>query len=309
MGSIEVNGTSYRLDLKVSIPDLRDWQFQVPEGLEVPDTIDLASGFTYDQGAEGSCTGNAQAKLFRMALKLKGFTDFEISRAMIYYNSRAIEGTTSSDAGSTIGDSIKGLNVFGACSEQRFPYIVGDYATKPPAVAYTEALDHQALEYGQVAQTEDAIGAALALGYPVSIGFVVYQSFQNITNGLIPMPAGGVLGAHNMGITGRYHSRRLFIVDNSWSEQWGISISGTKGRALMPYDMVLDPRVTFELRTISNVEGVLAPPPNPVPTPVPTPTPETDEQALRRILGVVTGVDVRFSKYPAWPLAIQAPPV
>ncbi len=87
------------------------------------------------------------------------------------------------------------------------------------------------------------------------------------------MPSGSVIGAHNFLVTGRYHSRRLYICDNSWSEQWGVTISGQPGRFLIPYDYIHNPQLTFEQKTMTMVEGVIVPPPAP-PTP-PTPTNRT----------------------------------
>jgi hypothetical protein len=269
-GVIEVNGIERVLNVVPSTPDVRDYRFALeapPAALQ--DTYDLSAGFTYDQGIQGSCTANAQAKIFRMLLKAQGLADFDISRAMIYFESRKLEGNTNQDAGSTLADSMRGLYLSGACSDATMHYRDTDYTTAPSQAAYREGQDHQCLAYGLVNQTADAIGAALDAKHPVSIGFVVYQNFNPDAGGLIPMPAGNALGGHNTVITGRYHSRRLYIIDNSWSERWGIAISGTAGRALVPYDFVHNPQITFEVKAISNVEGVIVPPPAPPTPPAP----------------------------------------
>ncbi len=267
-GIITDNGVDRVLNVTPSLPDQRDYRFAAPPQLALQDTYDLVAGFTYDQGNEGSCTANAQAKAFRMLLKLLGFSDFVISRAMIYYKSRELEGTQNQDAGATIADSMRSLYLYGGCSEQTMPYVAGDYARAPTAAALQEGLDHQVLAYGMVPMSADGIGAALDAKHPVSIGFVVYSNF-NPQNGIIPMPSGSALGGHNVVITGRYDSRRLYICDNSWGPNWGVTISGQPGRFLMPYDYVHNPQLTFEMKTMSNVEGVIVPPPTPTPTPTP----------------------------------------
>lgn len=254
------NGQHYRVDLTPSRPDLRDWLFTPPPDLLIPDDMDLVSGFCYDQGQEGSCTGNAQAKIFRMMLKLQGYTDYEVSRAMIYYNSRMLEGTVNQDSGSTIEDSMKAFAKWGACNEQMMPYVPGDYTRAPSAAAYAEGLNHQVLSYGIVGQTELEIGAALAMGHPISIGTSIYSNFAPDANGIIPMPSGGLEGAHDLVVSGRILSKRLYIIDNSWSQFWGIILSGTPGRAYLPFDYVHNPQITFEMRVMSNVEGVIVPP-------------------------------------------------
>ena len=115
-GIIDTPQGEYVLNLVPSTPDQRDYRLTVDEQLTLQDTYDLVAGFTYDQGRQGACTGQAQAKLFRMLLKLLGFSDFQISRAMIYYQSRVLEGTQTQDAGATIADSMRGLYLFGGCS-------------------------------------------------------------------------------------------------------------------------------------------------------------------------------------------------
>lgn len=268
-GIIAVNGVDRVLNVTPSLPDQRNYRFAAPLFQILQDTYDLVAGFTYDQGNEGSCTANAQAKIFRMLLKLLGLTDFEISRAMVYYMSRLLEGTQTQDVGATIADSMRSLYLYGGCAEATMPYVAGDFARAPTQAALTEALDHQVLAYGMVDMTADAIGAALDAKHPVSVGFVVYSNF-NPSNGIIPMPSGSALGGHNVDITGRYHSRRLYIIDNSWGPQWGVTISGQPGRALIPYDYIHNPQLCFEAKTMTNVEGQIVPPP---PPPDPTPTP------------------------------------
>ncbi len=265
-GTIEAGGIDRVLNLVPSTPDQRDYRFAAPELRVLQDTYDLVAGHTYDQGNEGSCTGNAQAKLFRMLLKLLGMSDWEISRAMIYYMSRVLEGTQTQDAGATIADSMRACYLYGGCSEKTMPYVAGDYARAPTQAAMAEGLDHQTLAYGLVDMSADAIGAALDAKHPVSVGFVVYSNF-NPVSGVIPMPSGSVLGGHNVLITGRYHSRRLYIIDNSWGTAWGVTISGQPGRALMPYDYIHNPQLCFEAKTMSNVEGVIVAPPAPTPVP------------------------------------------
>lgn len=270
-GTIEVNDTTYSLNLVPSTPDQRDYLFTVQEQLTLQDTYDLVAGFTYDQGQQGSCTANAQAKIFRMLLKFAGFSDWLVSRAMVYYMSRLRAGNQNSDAGATIADSMAAFADSGACSEATMPYHDNVFNQAPSQAALTEGLDHQVLAYGIVPQTADSIGAALDAKHPVSVGFVVYDNFNpDPISGIIPMPSGSARGGHDVDITGRYHSRRLYIIDNSWSEQWGITISDQPGRALIPYDYIHNPQLCFEAKAMTMVEGVITPPPPPQPTPTPT---------------------------------------
>lgn len=303
-GIIDTPNGSFVLNLVPSTPDQRDYKFTAAPLLALQDTYDLVAGFTYDQGQQGSCTGNAQAKLYRMLLKAQGMTDFAVSRAMIYFESRLLEGTTNQDSGSTIADSMRGMYLKGACSEDRMPYHDSDFTTAPTAAAEAEGADHQVVAYGLVGPSADYIGAALDAKHPVSAGAVLYQNFVvNTSTGIIPMPSGSVIGAHNFLITGRYHSRQLYICDNSWSEQWGITISNQPGRFLIPYAYIHNTQLTFETKTMTMVEGQIVPPP---------PPPPVDElqklyEDILRILGPIDGIGIHFQKGQQWPLGIQAP--
>lgn len=263
-GVIEHNGVEYQLNVTPTPPNLDDWQFvpTVQAVDSIPDEIDLKPWFTYDQGIQGSCTGNTQAKLMRLITRHQGLSDIDFSRAFIYKNSRTLDGWPNDDRGSTILNSIKSLLQFGACQDILMPYNPTDWTSTPSQQAYQDGELHQALKYEVVGQNQDMIGAALAQGLAVSIGIVVYANFRPDNNGIIPMPTGGYLGAHNLCITGRKHSQRLYIADNSWSNSWGITIPGTTGgRCYIPYDFVHNPAITFESRTINLIEGTPTPPP------------------------------------------------
>src|ERR1051326_1009714 len=138
-GTIDTPNGSYVLNVTPSPPDIRDYRFAAEPPVALQDTYDLVAGFTYDQGRQGSCTGNAQAKIFRMLLKAQGASDWDISRAMIYFNSRSLEGTVNQDSGSTLADSMRGLYLYGACSNQVMPYRDSDFTTAPSAAAKQDA--------------------------------------------------------------------------------------------------------------------------------------------------------------------------
>lgn len=299
-GTIEVNDRQYVLNVVPSLPDVREWKLQLPSGLAVADIIELDKGVgspfdawpawlrhAYDQYVEGSCTGNAQSKLGSITGYGQGLPAFAPSRRFIYNRSRFLEGTISSDAGSSIIDSIKGMVQFGACSEADMPYVAGQFTLMPTANQLLAALDHQVLKYETVDQTAEGIGGALALGRPVSIGFVVYDNFAPGAGNIIPMPAGSARGGHNVLIVRRYHNQRMYGIFNSWSDNWGDG-----GISLIPYDYIHNPQLTFEMRTIDLVEGTPTPPPAPpVPPLPPAPSGETVDEHLLRVYGPIHHID------------------
>src|SRR5215469_10274500 len=93
-------------------PDPRDHLYAVPAELhrQLPSSVDLRPQCpdVYDQGELGSCTANAIAGALQFDEMKSGNTqDWVPSRLFIYYNERAMEGTTASDSGARIRDGIK----------------------------------------------------------------------------------------------------------------------------------------------------------------------------------------------------------
>ena len=96
------------------LPDRRDRLFAAPaETLRaLPPRADLRPECppVYDQGALGSCTAQAIAAALQFdQLKQAQRDAFTPSRLFIYYNERAIEGTTEEDAGAMLRDGIKSV--------------------------------------------------------------------------------------------------------------------------------------------------------------------------------------------------------
>src|SRR6202012_3347499 len=92
-----------------------------------------------DQGQEGSCTGHGTAGVVMAEQYAQGETVVIPSRAMIYYNARIPEGTTDQDAGASVADAVAGVAKYGVCTDDEFPYVVGDFNVAPSQENYTEA--------------------------------------------------------------------------------------------------------------------------------------------------------------------------
>ena len=222
------------------LPDQRDHLYAAPPRVlaVLPAKADLRPHCppVLDQGELGSCTANAIANAFRFdEMKQKVAKPMAPSRLFIYYNERAMEGTTGSDAGAMIRDGIKSIVKQGACPETEWPYDIAKFARKPPAKAYKDALRHQALSYQRVAQTLPQLKGCLAAGYPFVFGFSVYESFESqavAKSGKMPIPASGekCLGGHAVLAVGYDDASQRVTVMNSWSAGWG-----DKGCFYMPY--------------------------------------------------------------------------
>ncbi len=204
----------------------------------------------YDQGALGSCTGNAIASAVQYERKRQGLPDFIPSRLMIYYNERDAEGTVDSDAGASIRDGIKLVGTLGVCPETEWHYDITQFKTKPPDSCYADAAKFKSLDYWAVPRSLMQMRGCLAAGFPFVFGFSVYSSFESAAvaqSGIVPMPAAGEsqLGGHAVKAVGYNDASRVFIVKNSWGEGWG-----DKGYFYLPYEYLMDEGLSSDFWTI-----------------------------------------------------------
>ena len=240
-----------RYGWKPDLPDARDHLFSAPAIAlaALPPSADLRGGCppVYDQEQIGSCTANAIGAAFEFEVKKQGLADFMPSRLFIYYNERAMEGTTGTDSGAQIRDGVKSVATLGVCTETEWPYDgtqansdgtfpPGDPAgEKPTDACYKDALNNRATTYSRVVQNLDQMRGCLAAGYPFVFGFTVYESFESqqvARTGVVPMPGPDeqVVGGHAVVAVGYDDAAQTFLVRNSWGTGWGQA-----GYFTMPY--------------------------------------------------------------------------
>ena len=204
----------------------------------------------------GACTSHALANAHLFAqIKETGGHDALPSRLFIYYKERELENTIAEDSGAQIRDGAKVLASFGAPPESDWPYDVTKFAVAPPQVAVADATSHKALQYHSVIQTENDIKTALASGFPIVFGIMLFQSFESdvvAKTGLVPLPNQAVepcLGGHAILMVGYDDTKRLFTIMNSWGPAWG-----DKGFFYLPYDYVLRADLAQDFWVISVVQ-------------------------------------------------------
>ena len=263
--------------------DPRDYRFTPPRAYTGA-FVDLSAGFPqapYDQGQLGSCVSNGTAGILDFARKKQGLTPEDCpARLFIYYVGRVITNQPiNQDTGLQIRDGLTVVNKYGAPPETDWPYNIAEFAVQPPTGAYADAILDEAVAYGAVA--DGNIDATIASGYPVVIGFDVYESFESdavAASGIMPVPKPGEqnVGGHCVvavstpidgskvgGIAGILYRK----CRNSWGTSWGQA-----GYFYMPVS-VMDSSEASDFWVLTKVSDPNVPTPTPTTTPTPTPTP------------------------------------
>lgn len=259
-----------RLGWRPDQKDHRDMIFGdvlIPKDL--PDKLDLSQVWNVpvvDQGQLGSCTGNGIASALGYLQLKEGEQFVQPSRLFIYYNERVLEGTVGEDAGAEIRDGIKSVVDSGYCPETDWPYNISQFTVKPWDVAYVDAAKDLVKTYQRVMVRSYSIQEAIAIGFPVIVGFTVYDSFMTSTDGVIPMPSAGetIAGGHCVLVVGYDQVTRLFKFQNSWGTGWG-----DKGFGYIPFDYLGNALYGGDYWIVTSDQSVGPAPVPPAPVPVP----------------------------------------
>jgi C1A family cysteine protease len=131
---------------------------------------------------------------------------------------------------------------------------VSKFTKRPPSKAYAQAKLYESVLYQPVSQTLDQMKGCLASGFPIIMGFSVYQSFESpevAKTGIVPLPGKNesCLGGHAILAVGYDDSIQRFIVRNSWGDTWGIS-----GYFTVPYEYFTNPELADDLWTLKVIK-------------------------------------------------------
>jgi hypothetical protein len=237
-------------------PSARDFRTAFKD-VSLPEVVDLRPYCTAieNQGQIGSCTANAAVGALEYHCKRRDGQSPDLSRLFVYFNARRMRGTVMEDTGAFIREAMASVLAFGACTEESWPYDPFRFAMEPPPDAYAEAIKHEALQYARVDGGQGAI-LALAQGLPVVFGTVIPERcyVEAAASGVIPPPRADERnapgqGGHAMLIVGYDNRRRMFIVRNSWGEDWG-----DRGYCWIPYDVMDECSRPEEFWVVSELE-------------------------------------------------------
>ncbi len=205
-----------------------------------------------DQGELGSCTAHsAIAPLHVAQVNAKRSPIITPSALFLYYCERDLNGSVGADSGANISDIYTASHLYGVCPENLWPYDISKFKDAPPQAAYDAAKTERAHIFAPVPLTRARIKGCINLGFPVNLGFVVYESFMGpdvARTGIVPMPGAGekVLGGHAHDIIGYNEGpgdyegipAGYYMGRNSWSTAWG-----DQGYDYFPMGMVENPEI------------------------------------------------------------------
>jgi len=241
---------------KPSLPKLGMPQYVPSPGITVQPSVDLRPKCPpiYDQGTIGSCTSASVSGLAQFLMMKEGHASFIPSILAIYYWERVIEGTVDQDSGASIADSLQVVSHTGCPNSALWWYDVSKFKIKPNQKVVADAALHKVSNYMQINNSNlNIMQNCLSNGYPITIGFTVYSSFESATvarTGIVPMPRRGeqILGGHACCIVGYNNAKNWFIVRNSWGVKWA-----DKGYFYMPYAYFTNPNLASDAWTAQRI--------------------------------------------------------
>ena len=126
---------------------------------------------------------------------------------------------------------------------------------KPTQQAINDGVKRKVTLYER-ALNFDACINALTNGFPVTVGFYVYSSFQTqavAKTGIMPYPNISkeyLLGGHAVLLVGYDKTNKYFIARNSWGANWG-----DKGYFYMPFRVIQNQNMSADFWIIKSVNN------------------------------------------------------
>jgi len=211
--------------------DGRDFRYSAVRKIAtdvIPGTLDLSPFMpaVEDQGHFSSCVGNAVTSALEALQKKHGsLSEKDLSRMFVYWFARFMDGLQKEDGGCMIRSAIKSVAALGCCLERNWKYTQPHLFQKPGLLARCLAKKRLLKDYYRVDyHGPDDLRAAMAEGFPIVFGTMIFESFARVRgDGIVPMPDVSKeirLGGHAMVMCG--YDPTGWRVQNSWGKDWGL---------------------------------------------------------------------------------------
>jgi C1A family cysteine protease len=180
-----------------------------------------------DQWQLGSCTAQAVIGAYELLLKMHYPDQFvDLSRLFLYYNARKLVGDINEDIGAYISTAIEAIEKYGLCREDLWPYDIHKYRVEPNWRCYHDGSKRTITNVREILLHDDIL-AALDSMRPVVVGVALYDEFNHVDtkSTILPMPRNpnDVIGSHAMCIVGYDNVKQLFLLRNSFGNDWAES--------------------------------------------------------------------------------------
>lgn len=238
-------------------PDFNDELAKLPfKSAYLPKYVSLRAKCppVYTQGPIGSCVAQAVCAAFQFTEmeQRKAPTDLP-SRLFLYYQARALRGTTAFDSGSSVRDVLKALQKFGVPRDVDWPYDPAAVSVRPNVAIYDIARVKRVNAYHRVPQKLYDLKMQLYAENPVIFGITLYESFMSDevrSTGIIPLPVKGekAVTGHCLLFVGYDDEKSMFLARNSWGPKWG-----DDGYCWIPYTYVINPGLCQDFWTITKI--------------------------------------------------------
>lgn len=205
-----------------SPPDERDYPLSKAVAYAAAPISDICVRFIptpVNQGATSTCAAVTLAGIIEAAEYKQRGIETPVSIKYLYGNRP--EGTYLGE-GMVPRELLQTATRFGTPRRELLPGLSDFPASK---AAITPALDGEGIPnrirgYVRLSSLQDIYDYLRLYDLPVFLGVMVYESFMAPgPDGMIPAPAGALLGGHAMRCAGIRDGR--VIVQNSWGEDWG----------------------------------------------------------------------------------------